>query len=349
MLGFDSGCWLRQSEAGKQPSQKRDAARVVALQATQVAGVFCGGIVAAVVPGRAPVVAAVLAFDEEVRCGDRSAMKAGLCIFLAAGITGSVFASEITLKDGRVLKDAKIVSEAPLKVTIKHAAGLGSVDKALLPAELQAQYPINEAAARAADEKGRAAFKAAQDSRKAEADRLARMRAGRETSIAANHASQENEAARVKSETEAVEADAKVRAAAYFTGSTYSRNPVTKKSCQVKITEVRPLEGWSGRWLVKGQASIKHYDDFRNMGNGLGTGVDPVPVGMTVDSANQDKHWEPDYTLEVVAFEYSYSADPKSEPAIDIKKRDERRVKGGPLRPTAKAANGDATTAGAAN
>ena len=63
--------------------------------------------------------------------------------------------ADITLRDARVLKDARIVSQTPRNVTVRHAGGLSSVAKTLLPAELQAKYPVDEAAAQAADDKAR--------------------------------------------------------------------------------------------------------------------------------------------------------------------------------------------------
>lgn len=50
-------------------------------------------------------------------------------------------AADLTLADGRVLREAKITGQSATTVTVRHAGGLASVPKAALPAELQAQYP----------------------------------------------------------------------------------------------------------------------------------------------------------------------------------------------------------------
>jgi type 1 fimbria pilin len=54
-------------------------------------------------------------------------MKMMSVIFAVAAISGSVFAADIILKDGRVLKDATIKSQAPCTITVRHAGGLSSV------------------------------------------------------------------------------------------------------------------------------------------------------------------------------------------------------------------------------
>jgi hypothetical protein len=74
-----------------------------------------------------------------------------LCLALVM-TPGNATAAEIPLADGRVLHDATIRSQTPRTVIIKHTGGLCSVAKELLPPELQARYPVAEAAAREADE-----------------------------------------------------------------------------------------------------------------------------------------------------------------------------------------------------
>lgn len=85
-----------------------------------------------------------------------------LSVVLALSLPSVVCSADITLRDTRVLKDAQIVSQTPLNVTIRHSGGLSSVAKTLLPAELQSKYPVDEAAARAADLRLQQARQAAQ-------------------------------------------------------------------------------------------------------------------------------------------------------------------------------------------
>jgi len=59
-------------------------------------------------------------------------------------LCGSILsAADLILTDGRVLHDATIVSQSPASVTVRHAAGLASIPKTTLPADLQAQYPVS--------------------------------------------------------------------------------------------------------------------------------------------------------------------------------------------------------------
>lgn len=75
------------------------------------------------------------------------------CLILAAALAlaARATAAEIPLADGRVLHDATIRSQTPRTVIIKHEGGLSSVAKKLLPPELQAYYPVDEASALTAD------------------------------------------------------------------------------------------------------------------------------------------------------------------------------------------------------
>jgi len=69
-------------------------------------------------------------------------MKTLLCALSV--LCGSILsAADLTLTDGRVLKDATITSQSATTVTVRHAAGLASVPKTVLPVELRAQYPVS--------------------------------------------------------------------------------------------------------------------------------------------------------------------------------------------------------------
>jgi hypothetical protein len=189
-------------------------------------------------------------------------MKLISVIFVAALMAARVFAADFTLKDGRVLKDAAIVSQAPRTVMIKHAGGLSSVAKDLLPPDLQSQYPINETAARESERQAVIARDAARQSERAEAERVARVRAQREEMVAANESHASNEVYREDAQYAAVERDAKERAKDYFRHEYNSGNNSTYTcECSVTLSEVRPVEGWTGRWLVKGRAYMKYYQN----------------------------------------------------------------------------------------
>jgi len=187
-------------------------------------------------------------------------MKLIRFVFAAVTMPVLAFAADISLADGRILKDASIVSQAPRKVTIRYAAGLCSISKELLPPELRTKYPIDEAGAHEAERQAAIAREAARESEKAEAERVARARAQRMETVAANTANAERDAAREEAKYAAVESDALQRAQQYFK---YEYNPgngsVTNMDCSVTISEVRPVEGWTGRWFVTGRAYMKYY------------------------------------------------------------------------------------------
>lgn len=62
-------------------------------------------------------------------------------------VVAAARADDITLTDGRAFKDAKVLSQTPTHVTIRHAAGMNQISKAVLPDDLRAKYPIDQEAA----------------------------------------------------------------------------------------------------------------------------------------------------------------------------------------------------------
>jgi len=196
-------------------------------------------------------------------------MKTAFFIFAAGALALTSFAADITLNDGRVLSDATIVSQSPRNVSIKHAAGLSSVAKQLLPTELQAKYPYDEAAAREADARAIIAREKAQAFEKTEAERSAQVRKQREATAADYEARQAQEAADLKKKTQTVRATAATLAENYFNYD-YVRTPTGENTCSVSISDVRPVEGWQGRWLVTGHATIRHYDNQNHYSNWSG-------------------------------------------------------------------------------
>lgn len=76
-------------------------------------------------------------------------MKTPLALVFALALATLASAADLVLKDGRVLRGAVITKQDPTTVTVRHSAGFTQVEKAKLPDELAAQYPIDEAAAAA--------------------------------------------------------------------------------------------------------------------------------------------------------------------------------------------------------
>jgi len=190
-------------------------------------------------------------------------MKPLWFIFVAA-MTLSSFAADISLKDGRVLKDAVVKSQAPRTVTIKHAGGLSSIAKSLLPPELLAQYPFDEAAAHAADKKALLAREAALNARKTESGRLARLRTERDATVAAYEANQAKESVLMAPKIAAVKNKAQPLIEKYFERE-YSLFSNGVRTASVSIEEVRPIDGADGRWFMTGHTVIS----IRSVPSGL--------------------------------------------------------------------------------
>lgn len=95
-------------------------------------------------------------------------MIAGLLAFLFAT---AAMAVDLKLKDGRTLVDFQVAGQTATTVTVRYKGGMAKVEKALLPAELLAQYPVDEAGAAAEAEenaKGKAAYDAQRPAAKKE-------------------------------------------------------------------------------------------------------------------------------------------------------------------------------------
>lgn len=129
-------------------------------------------------------------------------MKTLACLLLAAA--GLASAADLQLRDGRTLKDYRVMSETPTTVTIRHAGGAVKLEKKQLPDDVLKLYPIDEAAAqREASEiaEGRAAYAAQVRARE---EQLAREHAARAEKNQARSAKAEQiDAARAKGRREA--------------------------------------------------------------------------------------------------------------------------------------------------
>ena len=225
-------------------------------------------------------------------------------------------AADVTLTDGRVLRNATICSQTPLTVTIKHAAGLCSVSKKLLPPELAARYPPDEAAARENALKAEQARAKAQALESAEAERVAREHARSEASAAVMASQPVRQAAEAKTKYESVRADAQARAEAYF-NTEYE--PVTQarniSSVRVSILECRLVEGWNNRWFVRGKCDVQSYEIVKiypyylpheiQENSRLGQPLDYTPVDT------------PQYTTQTRIFEADYSTE-NGDPTFDL-------------------------------
>ncbi|MGC4074455.1 MAG: hypothetical protein QM760_18470 [Nibricoccus sp.] len=220
-------------------------------------------------------------------------------ILAAAMMFSSAFAADIALVDGRTFKDASISSQTPLKVVIKHAGGLTSVSKQQLPADLLARYPIDEAGARAAEEKSALAREAAAKSRQAEAERFAKIRANREASAASKAIADEKSAVAQKNDLAYARRGAQSALEKYF-GETYSWSPGTERIVEVTINDIRETPGWSDRWSVTGHAIVRNY---------LHSSKPVNTEGMSAKEATRAEYRAAKYTVETREFQADYSPD----------------------------------------
>jgi len=170
---------------------------------------------------------------------------------------GSAFATDLELADGRVLKDAKIISQTPRTVTIGHTEGLISVSKTILPPELRTRYPIDESAARESDLRAAQALKKAAELQRNEIERVARVREQREETAAFNEHVATAKIASEATKYELARCEVQTRAEAYFNNE---YEPVAHANnvnqAKVTISDLHLIEGWDNRWFVSGRCAV---------------------------------------------------------------------------------------------
>lgn len=67
---------------------------------------------------------------------------------IALLVTSSALATDFTLKDGRILRDAVVINADATTVTFRHAEGFTQIAKTKLPETLLAEYPLDAAQAK---------------------------------------------------------------------------------------------------------------------------------------------------------------------------------------------------------
>jgi len=155
-------------------------------------------------------------------------------------------AADIVLKDSRVLKEARIVSQTPRNVTVRHAGGLSSVPKHLLPEELLAKYPVDEVAAKAGEARAAEARAARLAEEQGKAAATSPQTAAGHTEAPATAAAQSSEQATVLSLVQKGAAD-------YFSA-------LNKEDFDgVEIDGVSAPSAAGGTWTVRGRARFIHY------------------------------------------------------------------------------------------
>jgi hypothetical protein len=217
-------------------------------------------------------------------------MKTIPTLFVLSVLCATTFAADIALSDGRVLKDATIASQTPRNVTIRHATGLISVAKTLLPSELQAKYPVDEAAARAAEENNQQARLRASELEQAEYQRSLKLKAEREQTAKFNERAPIEAEADQRDRLYAAKSEVQTRAEKYF-ATEYDLVTKAKNigSIKVTISELHLIEGWNNRWSVRGKCEVQY--------NGEVVKVYPTYSPETVRAyAKNNRSQELDYT-----------------------------------------------------
>lgn len=175
-------------------------------------------------------------------------------------------AADLTLTDGRVLRDATITSSSATSVTVRHAGGLVSVPKAQLPAELQSKYPVapQESGARS------------QESAEQKTARIAKMRADEQARIA------KAKAARAEREADlAANPEAQLHEVEYLVESHNSPlNVEYNLPGEIKREQVKPsFDTWSKK------TSMQHGSIARLDARLSGTSMSDATLTIKVDGA----------------------------------------------------------------
>jgi hypothetical protein len=236
-------------------------------------------------------------------------------IFYSLGLgflSGAALAADLTLTDGRVLKDAVIRSQTPLTVIVKYSAGLASVAKQLLPPELSAQYPADEAAARELALKAERARAQAREIELAEIDRLTRARLLRQKATEL----ETSQPAVKGGASEDPRKDVQKRAENYFK-TEYDPVARAKNVSNVTVTfaEFGLINGWDKRWSMRGKCDVQSGElvkvyPFYSKAEIEESQTTGLPLDYT---AQETVH----YTLKTFEFEATYSTEGSS-PALDV-------------------------------
>ena len=231
-------------------------------------------------------------------------MKAVWFSFLLVPLANAVPAMDLPLADGRVLKDATILSQTPRTVIVKYAGGLGSVAKDLLPTELHESYPLDEAAAREADERAVRATEAAREAEQDEAERRAKLRSQLEDRTAEQRTAAKQTEQREEERQTAVHRAKAERLVRDALGDGI-----------VSFDEFRSVNGHTGPWILTGTVTVISYSEIRTYCDEMSVSSDNTPYyrwpGMEEAQRSQPRS---SYTR---SFEAVYSADGPT-PTISI-------------------------------
>lgn len=172
-----------------------------------------------------------------------------LLVLLSVGSCAVLKAETLVLSNGRQFVDARVISQNPLYVTVRHASGFTQVAKALLPETWREKYPVDPAAA-AVDAEA-AKKRLAQARIKIEQPTLpgpipTRVEVEADKSVA----EQERDTALAL-------ANAKVESY-YRTEWRPNLAPIEVSIVEMKIAKLEQPSGWSGQWTFSGEGSVDY-------------------------------------------------------------------------------------------
>ena len=176
-------------------------------------------------------------------------MKTPIALVFALAIAALASAADITLTDGRTLRDAVVVSASAGRVCIRHPGGFVQVEKRLLTGELAERYPADAGGTAREDARlsADAQAQAERDARVAEQIRTARRSAP---------ASSYDEPAADQS-TERIKEAAREYAQTYFERAQPGSTNSWSFTANCDVSEPEPMAGWVDQWRVSGSVGTR--------------------------------------------------------------------------------------------
>lgn len=169
-----------------------------------------------------------------------------------ASVASIACGADLTLTDGRVFRDYRIVSQTASTVMIRYAKGAAKVEKQLLPPEILSQYPIDQEAVAA-----EAKAKEAEAAKAALRDQEAKKRQKEENDA---FMKQQMERLHPTDTVEAITELVRQRVDRYV--KTERKSPWAGYTADINVTADTPraVDGWDRRYEVTGVAWWQFFD-----------------------------------------------------------------------------------------
>ncbi len=177
-----------------------------------------------------------------------------VCAFVFASFAVlRVLAADIVLSDGRVFKEAKVISQSSGRVCIRHSEGLAQVEKYLLTGELAERFPADVAAVEREDARLAAAAQAAEQRRLEIAEQRRQLHT---PAVALQPAPSPEEHAQRLEEARMREIRTMVES---YARSYFERMPGSTWvfSSGIEVDDPEPMSGWDDQWRVGGIVGMR--------------------------------------------------------------------------------------------